>query len=108
MEYSRWSLRASKRQQSAMNSNTPGIIAACGRATHHKGYLWSYVDACLERTVVGRSKVLPSYSNYEIHDDGRVYSRTSKRFLKTAIRGGYRTVGLYPEGKDKLCPQTSS
>lgn len=44
-----------------------------------------------------------NYDNYEVYEDGRIYSYKTKRFLKLATnKDGYQQVGLYDnEGKQK-------
>lgn len=44
------------------------------------------------------------YSNYEVYEDGRIWSYNTNRFLKPqTTRGGYQQVKLYDnEGKMKL------
>ena len=45
---------------------------------------------------------ITGYKNYLIYDDGRVYSKTTKRFLKSFIdRTGYEIVDLYKNSKRK-------
>jgi len=44
------------------------------------------------------------YPNYLIYEDGRVYSKKYKRFLKPySDKDGYYMVGLCKDGKRKLC-----
>ena len=45
-----------------------------------------------------------NYSNYEVFEDGRIYSYKKKRFLKpSTLKNGYQVVLLYDnEGKRKL------
>jgi len=45
---------------------------------------------------------VPDYPDYLVYEDGRVFSKKSRKMLKTCInRGGYHTVGLCKDGKDK-------
>ena len=41
------------------------------------------------------------YPNYLIYDDGRVYTKNRKRFLKPMLRKNYLRVGLCNNGKVK-------
>lgn len=41
------------------------------------------------------------YENYLIHEDGTVYSKITKKFLKPHIRKGYYRVGLTKNKKQK-------
>lgn len=44
--------------------------------------------------------VYKEYGNYLIYDDGRVYSKFSKKFLKGADRNGYLIYYLHIDGKE--------
>ena len=41
------------------------------------------------------------YPNYLIYDDGRVYNKNTKRFLKQKNNNGYYNIGLFKNGKQK-------
>ncbi len=44
------------------------------------------------------------YPNYLIYEDGRVYSKKRKKFLKSRLeKKGYYVVDLCKDGKKKLC-----
>ena len=46
---------------------------------------------------------IEGFSNYLIYDDGRVWSKTSKKFLKSHItNGGYYRIGLTKNKKPKF------
>ncbi len=46
---------------------------------------------------------IEGYENYLIYEDGRVYSKESKIFLKPSPdKDGYLIVGLYKDGKRKI------
>jgi hypothetical protein len=44
---------------------------------------------------------IQGYSNYLIYEDGRVYSKIRKRFLKEQNDKGYNYCALYKDGKPK-------
>lgn len=45
---------------------------------------------------------ITGYENYLIYNDGRVYSKTSKKFIKAFIdKTGYKIVDLYKNAKRK-------
>ena len=45
---------------------------------------------------------ITGYENYLIYDDGRVYSKTSKKFLKPSLRkDNYIHIGLCKNGIEK-------
>jgi hypothetical protein len=45
---------------------------------------------------------IQNYPNYLIYEDGRIYSKKFKRYLKPGIsNSGYQYVNLYKDGKNK-------
>lgn len=49
-----------------------------------------------------KSKQINDYPNYIIYDDGRVYSKNTKRFMKLhTVRHGYVYVDVYKNSKRK-------
>ena len=47
------------------------------------------------------AKQIYFFPNYYIHKDGRIYSKTSNKFLKINDYHGFRTIKLYNNGLSK-------
>lgn len=82
------------------------IISVCnGTQKTTGGYKWEYVNEILSEQEPEDGKIIQGFSNYMITNDGKIYSKSSKRFLNPSVNNaGYLIIDLhgdqYDENKD--------
>ena len=77
------------------------ICCVCkGKRPHYKSFVWKYTDFEYVATLEPEGKSLEEYPRYIITSDGKVYSKSAKKFLNIRqMNGGYKYVTLYNNSK---------
>ena len=98
-------------------SNHPSaIIRACKKNTLSAGCIWKYVNKssdCTVNDVMYYNKNVHTVivydvvgnENYEVYENGKIYSKVYKRFLNPTNRNGYLSIMFHPEKKSKFVHQ---
>ena len=75
------------------------ICCVCkGKRPHYKSFVWKYTDFEYVATLEPEGKSLEEYPRYIITSDGKVYSKSAKKFLNIRqMNGGSKYVTLYSE-----------
>lgn len=64
------------------------------------GYIWRYEEGNENQSMDGHGKQINGYDNYLVTEDGKIYSKRSKKWLKLKdTASGYLSVGLCKDGK---------
>ena len=76
------------------------ISSVCkGKRNHVGEFIWKYTDFEYKPDEEPAGKMLEGYSRYIITTDGKIYSKSSKKYLSTRENSGYNYVTLYNNSK---------
>ena len=70
-----------------------------GKRNHTGGFKWKYEEFDYKVDTEPDGKSLDDYPNYIITRDGKIYSKSYKKYLSTRINSGYEYVTLYNNSK---------
>ena len=70
-----------------------------GKRNHTHNFIWKYTDFEYKADEIPVGKTLDKYSNYIITQEGKIYSKSSKKYLSTRENSGYEYVKLYNNSK---------
>jgi hypothetical protein len=80
------------------------ICMVCkGKRNHAGGYFWKYTDFDYENIENPDGKEIEEYPNYIVTKDGKIYSKSHKKYISSRDNSGYQYVTLYNnsgKGKD--------
>lgn len=74
-----------------------------GKRNHTGGYFWKYTDFDYEDIENPDGKQIDDYPNYIITKEGKIYSKSHKKYMSSRENSGYQYVTLYNnsgKGKD--------
>ena len=70
-----------------------------GKRNHTHGYIWKYTEFEYKANDIPEGKSLDEYSNYIITIDGKIFSKSSKKYLSIRENSGYQYITLYNNSK---------
>ena len=70
-----------------------------GKRNHTGGFWWKYTDFDYKVDDEPDGKILDEYLNYIITKDGKIYSKSSKKYLSSRENAGYQYITLYNNSK---------
>ncbi len=69
------------------------ISCVCkGKKPHHKGFFWKYTDFVYVAIPEPIGKSLEEYPRYIITSNGKVYSKSAKKFMSIRLNNGYEYI----------------
>lgn len=72
------------------------ISTVCkGYRAHYKGFIWKYTDLEWKLSDIPEGKEINDFSNYIVTTDGKVFSKSHKKFISSRLNSGYKYVTLY-------------
>ena len=72
-----------------------------GKRNHTKGFVWRYTDMEWKDTAQPYGKEIENYPKYIITRDGKVYSKSFKKYLSIRKNSGYEYVTIYKGKKNR-------
>lgn len=79
------------------------IINACaGKQKTSGNFIWEYIDKHEKHDIPEKGKVIKGFTKYLVTSDGKIYSKSCKRYLKPyKNRAGYLIIDLHGDNYDK-------